>query len=208
MNSRVVRIVALTASIGLAACGESTDLVMGELSEAEAQDLVTAILTTTFTSTDAVAQQPAQSPNGPQMVPYEYSAEFEALEIECALGGVVSVSGSIYVSGDDETGELSIDYTMNQQHDGCVAVSETQRNFTLQGDPGLTLSLTVESDGSSLVSWSGSLQGSIHWVTDGRQNTCALYLEFGGTQEGETAVSGEVAGTACGFQVTQSFSVG
>jgi hypothetical protein len=208
MNSRAARIVALAASIGLAACGDSTDLVMGELSEAEAQDLVTAILATTFTSTDAVAQQPAQSPNGPQAVPYQYSAEFEALEIECTMGGFVSVSGSIYVSGDDETGELNIDYTMNQHHDGCVAVSETEQQFTLQGDPGLTLNLTVENDGSSLVSWSGTLQGSVHWVNDGRQNTCALSLQFGGTQQGETAVSGEVAGTVCGFQVTQSFSVG
>ena len=209
MNSRVVRIVALVASIGLAACGESTDLVMGELSEAEAQGLASAILNTTFSSTDVVAQQqPAQSPGGPQAAPYEYFAEFEALEVECALGGVVSISGSIDVSGDDETGAFLVDYSITQVHDGCVAVSEAESVFTLQGHPSLTLSFTADNNGQGLVSWSGTLQGSVHWVTDGRQNTCELALEFGGSQEGETAISGELSGTVCGFQVAQSFSVG
>lgn len=197
---------ALIASVGFAACGESSDLEMGELTEAEAQDLAGVVLFAVFSGTGSVPQ-PTQGVNGPQAVPFEFTAELET-EVECPLGGVVAVTADVAVSGDTDTEAAVIDYSMTQVHDACVVMSENERQFTLWGAPSLGVELFVESNGLGVVEWSGSIQGAVDWVTDGREGTCTVALEFGGFQEGDAAVSAELAGTVCGFTISQSVSIG
>lgn len=206
MNTKSVRIMALAASMAFAACGETTDLVLGELSEAEASDLAGAVVFATFQSTQAPPQQPV-SANGPQAVPYTFSSSFES-DVACPLGGMVAVSADFSAEGDTETGAGAVEYSMEQIHDACVVASEEGREFTLYGAPDMSLEFLVEHNAEGVVEWDGMVEGAIRWETDGRQNTCEVAIEFGGRAVAEQSVAGELVGTICGHSVQRAFSIG
>ena len=205
MNRKSFRIMALIGAVGFAACGETSDLVMDELSEAEAQDLAGVVMLATFNSTGSVPQPAGVS--GPQAVPFSFAAEFDA-DVECPLGGLANVAASLEVSGDTESEAGSVEYSMTQIHDACVVMSESGRTFTLWGAPSMNVAFTVENNGLGVVEWAGSAQGSIDWMTDGREGTCAVQMEFDGRQEGEAALAAEMLGTVCGFSISQAVSIG
>lgn len=207
MNIKLVRIAALVASVGFAACGDSTDLVMDELSEAEARELASALMMATFNSAGAMGQQPALAPGGPQLAPIDYSYEFEG-SVDCALGGSVAVSATLDVVGDTESEEGMISYTMTQVHDECRVKGESEREFTLWGAPAMVLDFTVSNDGQGVIDWEGSVAGGIRWATDDRMGTCEVALAFSGHQEGDAGLAADVAGTVCGFEVLEELTVG
>jgi len=194
----------LVACVAFAAC-DTTELVMGELNEGEAEDLAGAMLLATFSSTQNA--QPAPAPGGPQMTPVEYTAEVDT-EVECPLGGAVAVMADLVVNGDTDNPALVVDYSMTQVHDGCVVRSENDREFSLWGAPSLTLDLVVATDGEGVVEWEGSVVGAVSWVTDGRRGTCEVALEFGARAEGSEAFDAEVDGVVCGFNVARTLRVG
>lgn len=68
--------------------------------------------------------------------------------------------------------------------------------------------LVVEIDGVGVVDWTGAIAGAVEWVTDGREGTCTLSLEFSGHAEGDGVGSAQLAGTVCGFSISQSVSIG
>lgn len=207
MNRMTVRSMALVASVAFAACGESTDLVMGELSEVEAQDLAGAVLLATFSSTGEVPVQPAASADGPQAVPFSFASEFDG-DVACAMGGMVNVAASLEVSGDTDSEAGHIEYSMTQIHTDCMAESEAGVVFTLNGAPDMNLAFSVDNDGEGVVEWGGSVEGGLEWITDGRMGSCEVDLSFEGRQVGEDAVSGALSGMMCGFQIARSFSIG
>ena len=45
-------------------------------------------------------------------------------------------------------------------------------------------------------------------MTGDRTGSCDVELEFSGRKQGEDAVSGELAGMLCGFQISRAFSIG
>jgi len=194
----------LVACIAFAAC-DTTELVMGELSEVEAEELAGAMMLATFSSTENA--QPAPAPGGPQMTPVEYTAEVDT-DVQCPLGGAVAVMADVVVNGDTDNPALVVDYSMTQVHDGCVVLSENDREFTLWGAPSLTLDLLVATDGVGVVEWEGSVVGAVAWVTDGREGTCEVALEFGARREGSASFDAELAGVVCGFNVTRTLTVG
>ena len=206
MNSRLVRLVALVACVGFAACGDSTDPVE-ELTELEAQELASALMMATFNSAGAVPQQPATSPAGPQTAPVEYSFDFEG-SVDCALGGTVGVVATLDVVADTESEAGTIAYSMTQIHDACGVVSETEREFTLWGAPNMVLDFTVTNDGQGVIEWAGQVDGAIEWETDGRAGTCQVTLDFGGSQAGAAALAADLSGTVCGFEVDHQLTVG
>jgi hypothetical protein len=206
MNRTSVRFLSLVAAIGFAACGETSDLVMGELSEAEAADMAGAVMFATFNSSDDVPE-PASGASGPQTAPFAFSTEV-AGDVPCPMGGVVGVVGSLEVHGNTESQAGSLEYAVTQVHDGCMVMSENERLFTLWGNPSLSAAFAVENNGQGVVEWGGSVQGSVDWVTDGREGSCSVAVEFSGRQEGEASVSGDFEGTVCGFTLSRSFSIG
>lgn len=205
MNRTTVRLMALVATAALAACG-TTDLVVGELTEVEAQDLAGAILVATFSGTGDVPQ-PGQGANGPQPAPFEYSYSVDG-EVPCPQGGLVAVEAELSVQGDTESEAGSVTYAMRQVHQGCGVTSENGREFVLDGHPALELGFMVVNNGQGVVEWGGSVEGGVTWVTGDRTGDCDANLEFSGRQEGEQSVSGEISGTLCGFEVSRSFSIG
>ena len=206
MNRRSVRLIVLVTSAAFAACGGSADLEMSELTEGEAQDLAGVVLTATFTSTGSVPQ-PTPTVSGPQLIPYEITTNID-LDVECPLGGTVALTAELGVSGDTDSAAGRVDYSMTQVHDACVVMSENQRQFTLWGAPSLGVDFIVENDGEGGVDWNGSIEGAVDWVTDGREGTCTVMLEFSGHAEGNTAASAQMAGSVCGFGIEQSVSIG
>lgn len=207
MHKMSVRMLALTASVAFAACGDSTDLAMGELSQAEAEELAGAVAFATFNSSGDMPQQPAMGMDGPQAVPFEFSSDFEA-DVQCPLGGTVAVSASLIVTGDTETEVGAVSYNMGQVHDGCAAMSDDGTQFTLWGAPALELSFMVTSDGDGLVEWDGAIEGAVDWMSGDREGMCTVDLEFSGSREGDAAVNATLTGSICNRQITKTLLIG
>lgn len=203
MRTNTVRTILLAASMGLVACGE-TDLIPGELSQAEAEDLAGVLM---FTTLDATASEPAPAAAGPQLAPYVHEDAISTT-VECPLGGTVAVSADVRVEGDTDSEAFAAHYGMTQVHHECGVASENDRRFTLWGAPDLTLDLLVGSNGQGVVEWGGSVVGAVAWVSDGREGTCEVSLEFSARVEAETSVDAEMAGVVCGFEISRTLTVG
>jgi len=207
MSTKIVRIFALVATVGFAACDETSDVVLGELTEFEAQQLAGVVMSATFNSSSSVPQQPALSPDGPAAVPFEFATEIETV-VQCPLGGVVDVAASLEVNGDTESEAANVQYSMTQIHDGCMATSEEGKTFTLWGNPSMNAAFTVENNGQGVVEWAGSIEGTIDWESDGFEGSCSVALEFAGRDETGASSAAELFGTVCGFSIDQSMSIG
>jgi hypothetical protein len=206
MRNKLVRLMAVVAAVGLAACGE-TDLEMAELTEAEAQALAGLVLMATFSNTGDVPTQPSAVAGGPQAVPFEFSNTFEG-DFPCPLGGAVAVTAEFDASGDTQSEAGRIEYSMTQVHDDCGVMSEEHGQFNLFGAPSLTLDFVVENNGQGVTEWGGSVTGAVEWVNEGRTGTCTVALEFSGRQEGADALDALFGGAVCGFHVQQELSIG
>jgi len=193
----------LAAATALAACGE-TDLVPGELNEAEAEDLAGVLMLATF---DATSEQPTPAPVGPAAAPFVYQGSVENV-VDCPLGGSVAVAADIVIEGDTESEAATVDYSMTQVHQECGVVSEQDREFVLYGAPGLELDLVVATNGLGVVEWAGAVTGTVDWETDGREGTCEVALEFDARLEEGVSLDASMAGVVCGFEVSRSLSVG
>jgi len=206
MNTRVVRVGILLASVAIGACGDSSDVVMGELTEGEAQQLAGVVMGATF-STSATVPQPALGPDGPQAVPFTFANEIETT-VQCDGGGVVGIAASLEVSGDTESEAASIEYQMTQIHDACVVTSDDGSTFTLWGNPTMNAAFTVETNGQGVIEWAGSIEGSIDWESDGREGSCSIDMAFSGRDEAGASSVADLVGTVCGFSIEQSMSIG
>lgn len=201
MKNYSVRITALAAVFALGACGESLTNT-GDISEAEATALAGVIMENVIANSGSV---PA-AVNGPQLVPFESNTSIEFTG-ECPLGGTVAVMGDASISGDTETEEAAIDYTVSHTHNACRAMGDDGSEFTLNGNPDLSLDMSVELVGET-IDWDGSIEGAVDWAVDGREGTCVVDYAFVGTVTLQQAVTATVTGSVCGFTVSQSFSVG
>ena len=203
---RAARLFTLLAMVGLAACGESTD-VLGDLTEGEASELAAAVFMTVLASAEEAPDGPPPAA-GPQAAPYTYTRDAE-FAVECGLGGSVDVSASLDVEGDTQSEAGRIEYTMTQVHHGCRVASRNDVVFTLDGAPGLTVELVAENDGQGNAAFVGSLVGELAWETEGRGGRCEIALEFSGAIN-ETAQTAEfgVAGSVCRASIQAGGSVG
>lgn len=201
MKGYTVRFAALAAVFALGAC-DSALTSTGEMSEAEATELAGVIMENVMSNSSA----PPAAVDGPQLVPFssETSVEYTA---ECPLGGTLAIMGDASISGDTETEELEIGYTVSHTHNMCSAMGENGSEFTLTGNPDLELDMSVELiDGN--VFWEGSIEGAVDWSTDGREGTCVVDYAFEGTATPQESMSASVTGSVCGFNLSHSFSMG
>ena len=143
MTRRTFGALALSLSIGLAACGDSgTDVGTDSLSEAEAAAIAQFIMSNTITA----ANSAQSSPDGPAMAPYTFESEVD-FDAPCPLGGSVDVAATVSVSGDTEIQGASIAMAMTQVHKSCVGQhEETGQQFPLNGNPDLTVQFAVDTD--------------------------------------------------------------
>jgi hypothetical protein len=206
MTRRTFGLLALAASLGLGACGDSgVDVGTDELTESEAAAIAQLIMSSTI----AAANSAQASPEGPAMAPYNFESDVD-FDAPCPLGGSVGVAAHVTVSGDTEVQGGLIAMAMTQTHKSCVGQSEeTGQQFTLNGNPNLAAEFRVESDAESNIELSGSFQGAIAWESDGRSGSCDISMTFTGSGNQLTgASSSSVSGSVCGVSVTEEVVVG
>ena len=204
MRHGTLRIWALLATSVLGACGDGTG-VNTDLSDAEAAALAEAVVQAAMFATVNGAGPAAAE--GPQAAPYAYSEEV-SFTSECLLGGGVAVTGSVDVSGDDETGAGRIALAVTHEHQACVVEAENGMVFTFDGSPDLSLDLVLEADGQGELTWTGLLEGAVDWTTDERQGRCTIALDFSGfVSDLDSAIAVSVEGAVCRRAVEHSWSL-
>lgn len=201
MKGYTVRFAAIAAVFALGACDNALTST-GEMSEAEATELAGVIMENVMSNSST----PPAMVDGPQLVPFTSNTSV-AYTAECPQGGTLAIMGDASISGDTETEELEVGYTVTHTHNACTAMGEDGSLFTLTGNPDLELDMSVELV-EGVVSWDGSIEGAIDWVTDGREGTCVVDYTFEGTATPEQSASASVTGSVCGFTVSHSFTVG
>lgn len=204
MNRIHVRGVTLAMLVAVAACGDSTTEVVGDLSQAEAEALAEVVGSTMFSS--ATSNPPDAQAGAPSRTPVSGSESISGT-LPCELGGTVTVSGDLEFSGDTET-QVDASYSITQVHDGCVAASQDGIVFTLDGAPSVSAGLNMSISQSSL-SMDGGYQGAVDWATDDSEGTCTvditLDIEANGLDE---TVSASMAGTVCGISISKTLDIG
>lgn len=207
MKPGIVRFFGLLGVMALAACGDDDPTTPNPLTEDEAADLAAVVLANVVTTVSDVDAEPAMAPAGPSLVPYSYTTSFESA-VPCPLGGQVALTGAIDFSGEDATGQSTIEYNVTHVHTSCVVESDGGRVFTLTGNPGITMQVTADQDDiESPVVVDGGVNGSIDWALGTRSGTCAVTMDFGGTA-GDQSISFGMEGTICGTTVQQNVVVG
>lgn len=202
-----LRLLALTATVAFAACGESTGLV-GDLTEEEAGELAAVVFTTAFMGA-ADAPEGQAAVGGPLAAPYAYSQDVEFVA-DCALGGTLGVAASLEVEGDDESEAGRIEYTLTLDHQGCTAASPNEVVFTVDGAPSVTAHLIAENDGAGNVTVAGSLLGRVEWSAEGREGgVCEMSLQIDvAISEASEDIAFEAHGVVCGFSIDASAIAG
>ena len=99
---------------------------------------------------------------------------------------------------------------MTEVHKACVAQhEETGQEFTLNGNPDLTVQFRLETDAEGNLGLTGSFDGSIGWETEGRRGGCDVQMTFTGSGNQSTGVgSSTVSGSVCGVSVDEVVAVG
>ncbi|MDH3272685.1 MAG: hypothetical protein OEN56_15210 [Gemmatimonadota bacterium] len=200
-----VRYLALTGMVVLAACGDD-GLTAGTLSAAEAEELAGAIFSQSFLSALTLNyDQPAQSPEGPQLATYTTTIETTA---SCPLGGLVAVDAFVDVAVDDQTGAGDVDFSVDLTHSGCVVQGQNGTEFSLTGNPGILFNFLMSTDGGENASFSGSITGAVDFGMVGveKQGMCQISYDFSGTSS-QQGFSFQASGSVCSNNVSQSFSI-
>ena len=203
MNQRFVRTVALVGLFGVAACGEDDPVAIGDpLSDVEAQELAFVLLGAAFeTGLSGDSFAPAMV-DGPAMAPFTINGSVDDTA-PCPQGGTVSVSGSVSVTGDDETGALDLSFDVNTTHSGCGVPGETM-DFVLGSQ--LSTMFSLNSTGDGAVSWMGDVSGTVDWSGDDRSGTCTVDYGFDGEVVAETSLTVTLTGEVCGASINREFS--
>lgn len=200
-----VRMLALAAMVAMVGCGEDDGLTAGTLTEAQAAELASAVFSQSLVDAMSVNyQQPAQSPDGPQLATYTATVETTG---SCPLGGEVALGGNVGVETNDATGATDVDFTLTLVHAACVVQGEQGTRFTLTGNPSLVVDFLMSSDGQQNTSFDGSISGAVDYsLQDGEPGTCQIAYEFSG-EGSANGFSFQTNGTVCGADVSQSLTV-
>ena len=205
---RVYATTLLLAFAPLAACSDSATGPTGdELTEEESAAMLEA-----FTGVAAFAAPPTQPDQQASVAPASVAAQVVTLsfsfdeERPCPEGGLAVLSGSVDGEVDSETGEGTFNFSYSLAPDGCVAThQESGRTFTFTGDPDVDVTMDLEITQTSVTA-TGSHEGRIAWESEGESGTCPLDISFN-FSGAETALSGSVSGSVCGFSVERSIDV-
>lgn len=205
MKRSKVGILALVATVGLAACDEESTGPDAELSQAEASQVAQIILEQTLEGGEAPA--PEADPALAEAL-IEFSEDV-SLTLPCALGGSLDVARSVSGSIDTETGVTSFAKTLEMGQNECGSeIEESDETLFLTSVDPLVSVHTLELDGQGSFSASGDVQGATSWSLGERSGTCEVDYTFEGSGNQETgALSMALIGSVCGVNISQEFSV-
>lgn len=194
----------LALLVALAACGDDDDPtgVTGDALNGDEVAALAEVVAGTMFSTFEQTPEPPQAP-GPALATGSFSLN---TSLPCELGGVVAVSGTLLFDIDDETGDGTLDYTVTQDHQDCVAEAEDGMRFTLNGAPNVSADFVATLEGTGLT-FAGGYVGAVSWVTGARSGTCSMDVDFSltGDVEAETGTA-SISGTVCGVNFTHTLT--
>ena len=124
--------------------------------------------------------------------------------ITCAGGGTSHITGTSTstTSLDGQTMSGSGTATLSLTH--CTVMASTGEEFTFDGDPRLTETVTM-SFTPTASSFVVHLGGGLRWTLNGKSGTCAFDATVTATDQASSSV---VTGTVCGRPAPQSFAGG
>lgn len=200
-----VRILALLGVFAVSACSDDATGLVGDLSQAEAEDLAGFLFSQGFVNALTIQLAPEAQQNMARVIEtYTETAESTA---QCPLGGTIGLAASITYTNDTETGDASTEWSMTSTHNGCVGQGALGNQFTVDGNPSVAFTFAAERDGQSEdVSWSGGMTGGITFEAGDKTGGCNVNLEYSGS-ETETSTTFSLAGSICGTSISRSFTV-
>lgn len=226
----------LVGALGLGACASGTD-VTGDLTQAEAAQLLTALSSIYLPNPGAPPTPTAAAARAPQREPvtsiFTYGGE---ITINCAAGGTAVVADADTISvttdvrfeaGGDTSYVSSTVYTgrtvQETRYLGCAARDGQGGVWTFDVDPGLTLLFDQSGEtlayaltggttySSTTAEWEGLWSGTLNWRNGGRSGDCDIHVEMSSS----TTIVGQSVtysfgqeGEICGLSVSASSSSG
>lgn len=203
MRSRVHALftTAFVAAFTLTACGDDgpTGVQGDPLTEAEVQAVLTAV-GAVFGSIEGPSSSPAMDGvPGPSAAPVAVEETF-SFTADCPLSGSMGAAGALSGTYDDETGDSDLSYELAITHNGCEVMSDDQEtSVVVDGDPSLVIDMDTEFS-ETVFSIAGSYTGGISYtVSDGREGSCSINLNFSISATEGGGAQNSVSGTVCGI---------
>jgi len=197
----VRKVIPLLALVGFAAaCGDGPTSSGDPLTQAQAQELAGVIIANSFPSGPALSPAAASGA--------ESATITQTIDVSgpCPGGGTIAFKGSnnADVAADQSSATLSYDYTLT--HNSCVATGENGTVFTLNGDPNVHATGTINYDQQTGFDGSLNYDGGVEWAAGDMSGSCQIDLSANvsfTTGSGSASVSGNV----CGFSISVSSSI-
>lgn len=191
--------------LGLAACSDFTS--SGDpLTDAEAAELAAVFAEEGFAGFEGVPS-PGQSPAAND----EAAARITITISEtgsCEGSGTVAISGTLIADVNDQAGTGTLEYSYTITPANCRVTTESDKVFTISGDPNLKASGNMDLTETSLEG-QVNYEGKFTWTEGTRAGACGVNLQanyaftFGGTTiNGSASVTGEVCGATVNRTIT------
>lgn len=183
------------------ACSDGTSPSEGDdLSETEVQGISTELVTGAMAGMVAGlgGSGPAPAPSGP---PVEFAANINHT-VPCEGSGTIDLAVSLDGTVDTETGDGTLAMEVIEEINNC-RVNVEGTNFTVNGNPNITMSGNIQTSGEST---SGTLgyDGGFTWESDdGRSGSCTIDvdIDFSATS---LSYQGQICNTTIDFTVNMT----
>ena len=186
----------------VSSCGKSPTQVSDQLSQQEALALYSEISVAISQALANVSFSGAAA-RSPSAITQAYSGSMKSTA-PCNAGGAIDVTGTYNGSIDTDAGTYSYDYQMTMVPNACKA-SGGASQFTIGGDPNLTISGAYHFDGTT-YDYTYNQQGGVSFTTsDGRSGSCQISYTTTVAYDGVKSTA-EVKGSICGIDMSVASS--
>lgn len=197
---RSLRVLSLClVTIPLASCGRSpTDAGGDRLTQQESLALYSELSLAVSQALTSVSstQSPAQAPSATSTT---FSGSIDST-VPCTAGGTGTVTGSYNGSYDAQVTTYSYSYDLTMDFNSCQSSGQGTQ-FTITGDPNLTISGDFNWTGTT-YDYTYTEQGGIAFTTsDGRSGSCQINYSSTATYDG-TKLSVNLQGSICGTDIS------
>lgn len=211
MRRNKVGILSFAAVVVLGGCSDSTEPEMDPLTEAEATQIASFLMTQSVGSTAmpvGLHELAAWEPGNPLLALAR--VDFDETRTEtaaCPLGGSVEVTAAVDGFVDDETGVFEVDATQTQVYTGCVGQGESgDFTFTLDSAPSVTSDFFVGVDAQENLTAFGYMMGTLDWSAGDRSGRCEIDFQFDLETEGQNMTL-STSGVVCNVTLEQNVSI-
>lgn len=186
-----------------AACNDSTGPGSdAQLTAAEAAELNRAV----FGAVSGVANMRPIS--GSLALPQGIAADRFTIPVQesqpCENGGTLSVTGSVTLDINPQTGANSVNAGIRAVPSACAHRMESGAVISITGDPGIDVQTTMAANARALTAFTVTETGAFTWTRGGASGRCTVNVT---AQMNSAATQIVVSGTFCGFPVSETLPI-